>query len=145
VRVLALLALLAAPTAGAVQMYKCVDAKGVTHYSEAPIPGCKGKEVDIQPLPAPSGKEVAPSRELGVQEGEFRRRQLERGRAAEKAAAEAKAREQRCQSLRAEHGRVSSARRLVQVDAKGERSYADDSERERRLARLQEDIAKACS
>ena len=32
------------------QMYKCVDERGVTSYSDKPRPGCKGGEVDIYNL-----------------------------------------------------------------------------------------------
>ena len=138
------LSLLAAAPAGAVQMYKCVDAKGVTHYTEAPLPGCKGRAVDIQPQPPTSGKGVAPTRDLGEQERELRRRQLERGQAEEREAADRKKAEQRCQALRSEHARYSNSRRVYQNDAKGERVILDDSVREKRIAELQAEISKVC-
>lgn len=143
-RAAAIAALLVAGAADAASMYKCVDARGVTHYSEKPVPGCKGGEVDIRPLPPPSGKERPEARDLSEQEREFRRRQLERGEAERKAAAEAQARERRCSSLRAELARYHAARRVVQTDSKGERSYMDDAERERRMAALQAEIARTC-
>jgi hypothetical protein len=49
----AALALAAAPAAA--QMYKCVDARGVTHYTDKPQPGCKGGPVDIRGSPLISG------------------------------------------------------------------------------------------
>ncbi len=143
-RVLARLVLLAAAPAGAVQMYKCVDAKGVTHYTEAPLPGCKGKELDIQPQAPTSGTGPAPARDVGEQEREFRRRQLERGRAAEKDDAEKKRLDQRCQSLRNEHARYVNSRRVYQYDAKGERVVLDDAVRQKRVAELQEEISRSC-
>jgi len=84
VRLLVLAALLAAPHAQA-QMYKCVDARGVTQYADKPCPGGKGKEVDIQGQPPISGK-VTPGREdLKAAERDFQRRQAlqERERLAE--------------------------------------------------------------
>ncbi len=141
---LALLAMLVPACAGAVPMFKCVDARGVTHYSEKPVPGCKGREVDIQPLPPPSGREQPPARDLGEQDRDFKRRQVERAQGEEKAAAERKRAEQRCQALKSEQARLSAGRRVAQVDAKGERSFMDDAVREKRAAQLQEEIGRNC-
>lgn len=143
-RALPALLLLAATQATAVPMYKCVDARGVTHYTETPHSGCVGRAVDIKPLPPPSGAQQAPARDLGEQERDFRRRQLERGRDEEKEAKAAKAREQRCRALRAEHSRMTSGRRVVQYDAKGERAYLEDAERARRAAQYQDEISRLC-
>ncbi|TMG74247.1 MAG: DUF4124 domain-containing protein [Betaproteobacteria bacterium] len=49
--------LLAAPPAQA-QMYKCVDARGKTQYSDKPIPGCKSTTT-VEPPPPPP-KRAAP-------------------------------------------------------------------------------------
>ena len=133
--------------AGAVQaapVYKCVDAKGVTQYSEKPVPGCRGTEVDIQPLPPPSGAERPEARDLAEQERGFRRRQIEREEAEKKAAAEMQQRAKRCQQVQSELARYTNSRRVVQTDAKGERSFMPDDERDRRIASLQADVAKNC-
>ena len=54
-RTLALTALLLACAPAYAQMYKCVDARGVTHYSDKPLPpSCKGGEVKIRATP-PAG------------------------------------------------------------------------------------------
>lgn len=53
----AALALAAAPAAA--QMFKCVDDRGVTHYTDKPQPNCKGGPVDIRGSPLISG---APSK-----------------------------------------------------------------------------------
>lgn len=42
--------LLAAPPVEA-QMYKCIDARGKTQYSDKPIPGCKNTTVEPPPPP----------------------------------------------------------------------------------------------
>ena len=39
-----LVVLLAVATPAAAQLFKCVDAKGRTHYTDKPLPGCKGQE-----------------------------------------------------------------------------------------------------
>ena len=143
-RALALVALWAAGAAHAGPMYKCVDAKGVTHYSEKPVPGCRGAEIDLQPLPAPSGAERPESRDLAEQERGFRRRQLERDEAERKAAADMQQRARRCQQLQGELARYTQAGRVWQTDAKGERTIMDDAERERRTASLRAEIGKSC-
>src|SRR5438874_2096605 len=45
--------LLAAPPVEA-QMYKCVDARGKTQYSDKPIPGCKNTTTVERPPPPPA-------------------------------------------------------------------------------------------
>jgi len=77
---LALGALLIALPASA-QMYKCVDERGVVHYTDKPTPGCKGGPVDIQPIPPLSGQAGKPqSPNTAQQDADFNRRQIERER-----------------------------------------------------------------
>jgi len=126
------LALLAALPAQA-QMYKCVDARGVTQYADKPCPGGKGKEVDIQGQPPISGK-VTPSREdLKAAERDFQLRQAkqERERLAEIKARESQQRQ--CSARRSELERASATRRPANADA-----------HDARIARLQVEIAKIC-
>ena len=54
-RTLALTILLLACAPAYAQMYKCVDPRGVTHYSDKPLPpSCKGGAVKIRATP-PTG------------------------------------------------------------------------------------------
>jgi len=137
---LLLLCVVAAPVQA--QMYKCVDAKGVTHYTETPVRGCKGREVGIKPQP-PIGTPAPAQEDVAEQERAFRRRQLERGATAEKSAAEAKQREQRCSAAKAEHARLSNSR-LFDRNARGEREFLDDAATARRIAQSQESVDAAC-
>ena len=125
-------------------MYKCVDARGVTHYSEKPIPGCKGGEVDIQGQPPISGKLTPRKENLSRDEREFQRRRIagEKSREAELRALDAQKR--RCAGMQAELQRLESGRRLRRVDEKGERAFVEDAERERRAAQLRSEIAQKC-
>ena len=143
-RVVLLAGLVVAGAAHAAPVYKCVDAKGVTQYSEKPVPGCRGTEVDIQPLPPPSGAERPEARDLAEQERGFRRRKIEREEAEKKAAAEMQQRAKRCQQVQSELARYTNSRRVVQTDARGERSFMPDDERDRRIASLQAEVAKNC-
>jgi len=126
------------------QMHKCVDERGVTHYTDKPRPGCQGGEVDIRGQEPISGK-VAPGKEdLGAAERDFQRRQIQRG--GEEAAEAKRQREQarRCVSLRSEAQRYSAQRRIATTDAKGERLFMDDAAREAKIAQLNAEIAQQC-
>src|SRR5205807_9121829 len=60
-KTLALSILLLACAPAYAQMYKCVDPRGVTHYSDKPLPpSCKGGAVKIRGTP-PSGVTSGPS------------------------------------------------------------------------------------
>ena len=120
-------ALLLAPGVVFAQMYKCVDERGTTSYSDKPCVGAKGAQVDIHGAPPISGKLQAPSEDLGREEAEFKRRQRERER---KAATERAALQRRCTTLRQEQARLASMRR----------SAMDDQAREKRLAELQDQL-----
>lgn len=122
------------------QMYKCVDERGVTQYSDKPRPGCKGGPVDIRPIPSISGSLSERSDDFAREDADFNRRQNERERAAAKERAELQA---RCRALRQERARLSSGRRLAQVNDQGERVYLSDEVRDQRLAKVR-DALRTC-
>lgn len=68
------------PVASGETLYKWVDEKGVTHYSESPPPQKRSKPIDIQTAPASSDKKVdaPPRKSWQQQELEFQERQKER-------------------------------------------------------------------
>lgn len=126
------------------QMYKCVDERGVTHYSDKPSPNCKGGAVDIRPQPPISGKVASRKEDMSREERDFKRRQIERERAETKEQQTQRARERQCERLKNDYQRFDGSRRIVTgIDAKGERVYMEDAERERRKARLLEEL-RAC-
>ena len=141
--VLLALCCLIAPAAQA-QMYKCVDERGVTHYSDKPRPGCKGGKVDIQPSPPigsgeprSSGEGRAPAGDLKRQDAELRNRQAAREAAEAK---EKSALAERCARLREEHAKLASGIRIARRDPQGERVYMDDATRDARLAQVREEM-----
>jgi Domain of unknown function (DUF4124) len=136
VKTLFFIALLSPALAWA-QMYKCVDAQGVTSYSDSPRPGCKGRKVDIQPIPPVSGKTAPRQSDVARQDADFKRRQIER----DEADAQAKAQlAHRCAYLRNEHAFLSSAGRISVTDEQGRRTYIDDATRESRLVKLNAEL-----
>lgn len=137
------IALFAAPPVAA-QMYKCVDERGITHYSDKPRPECKASEVDIRPSPPISGSLTPYKEDLKAAERDFQRRQAQRAR--EEAALTRKREQQqrKCAGLKAEYGRLTSGRRTSTFNAQGERVFLDDETREKRAARLREEITSTC-
>ena len=55
------LLLLTAMTAHAQKVYRCVDSRGATYYTEKPGPGCKPTSIDSKPEGAPAAKGSAPA------------------------------------------------------------------------------------
>ena len=77
--VLAVMALIAISAVGGT-IYKWVDEKGVTHYSESPPPGEQGQRVEIpSPVPAPTPESgVLPQKSWEQKDEEFKKRHRER-------------------------------------------------------------------
>ena len=65
-------------------LYKWIDEKGVTHYSETPPPGGKARELKVKPTPPDAGAEGSKpeAKSWQQQEKEFKQRQETREKAA---------------------------------------------------------------
>ena len=126
------------------EMYKCVDESGVTQYTDKPTPGCKGGPTDIRPQPPISGKDALRSQDVKGQEQEFRSRQVERAEQEQKEARALDERKRRCSKLQAEYQTYNSGRRLSSLNEKGERTYLEEADRERRIAQLKAEIDRDC-
>jgi hypothetical protein len=132
---LSLCLLLLVPLVCHAQMYKCVDERGATQYTDKPRAGCKA--AGIRGSPPISGRLEQRREDFATQDAEFRRRQIEQSTSSAK---DRQAVEQRCARLRYEHGLLSSGGRLAQLNASGERVYLDDATREQRVAALREQL-----
>ncbi|HET7197516.1 MAG TPA: DUF4124 domain-containing protein [Burkholderiales bacterium] len=124
------------------QMYKCVDAHGVTHYADKPTPGCTNAAVDIRASPPISGRLAPPTSDPAQEEADFRRRQLERSQAEQAERDQRAALERRCAGLRRQQATLGSGRRIAQINAQGEQVFMDDEVRARRLAEVQAQLAQ---
>ncbi|MBV9189808.1 MAG: DUF4124 domain-containing protein [Betaproteobacteria bacterium] len=133
-RLLAALCLAAALDAHA-ELYKCVDEQGKTRYTDKPAADCK--QSAITGSPPISGTPVERHEDLSAQERDFQRRQRQQ-QASEKK--DQQALEQRCTRLRQERTLLGDGRRIVKIDAKGERVYMDDAARDQRLAQLDSEL-----
>lgn len=139
------LACLAGPVSA--QVYKWVDAQGRTHYSESPPPEQKDKarKVDM----SNAGKGVpAPVKPVAEQEGDFRRRQIEREGKERRAEQEERQREQARQQCVRVRQQLAMLREQVPIfsrDEKGERRYLEDSDRQAEISRLEKFQRDSCS
>ncbi len=137
-RTLFLVATLAAALPLQAQVFKCVDERGVTHYTDKPPPGCKSaREVDIKPIPPVGGSVKPRADDLKREEHDFQRRRADQDRAEAKDKAEL---ERRCRQVRSDISRLSTQRRVVEANKQGERVYVEDAERERQLERLRGEL-----
>jgi hypothetical protein len=139
-RLLALAILWLAASPAAAQMYKCVDERGVTHYTDKPVSaGCRGDRVNIQSSP-PSSNAVAPRvprNDVAGQDAEFKRRQIERDEVEQR---EKQALAMRCAKLRNEHAVLASGGRIFYRNSLGEPVYVEDSTRDVRLSQIKEQL-----
>jgi hypothetical protein len=163
-RVLFAAALLAATQAQA-QVYKCVDAKGKTVYSQNPCPaGATTSVLGAKPPPPaePAAKDPAakadpskpaakadPSKPATTAEKdqEFRKRQQEREEAEKKAAdqaAEAKRKQDDCRRAREQVAQYDIGGRISRFDDKGERYFLDEAQVAQEKAKWQAQADQVC-
>jgi hypothetical protein len=131
-RALPVLALLLLPClAGAQSIYKWVDERGVTHFSENPPPdGKAATKVEVKPT---TGPEKPRDENWKERELQFRKRNIEQS-AAQKAEDERNARagqqrEARCRAAQRSLDTLKNSHRIYHLDEKGERVYMEDSQR----------------
>ena len=142
------LLLCAAPSSAG--MYKWVDDKGVTHYSESPPPGRKAQQIQTTPSPSPSAapKPAEPASTWGDKERAFRQRTIEREYAEEtkrKGDAERVAmRREACLEARYMLDALNSGVPVYKLNEKGEREYLADNVRADRLQRAKENAETYC-
>lgn len=144
-RILAAVLFLACADAGAA-LYKWVDEKGVTHYTEQPPPDRKSTRIEIRsdgPAAAPEKADSWKEKEV-----ELRRRRLEQERAQETSDAKAKneAAQRRYHCLRARDAleTLAPGHPVYQLNDKGERVYLEDAQREEQLKRWRKEAETWC-
>jgi type IV secretory pathway VirB10-like protein len=131
-------------------MYKWVDEKGVTHYSETPPPeGTQSKKIEIAPAP-PSATTARPETadDWKARELQFRERRLKKqhAEADEKAKSEedAERRKQRCLTARNKVDILQHGGGVYHVDERGERVYMGDEERGVEVLKWREAVKTYC-
>jgi hypothetical protein len=140
--------LLLAPTGPRAQVYKWVDANGVTHYGSQPPPNNKSKEVQLReaaPRQVTDAQASAYTSSLKERELEFRKRQTLREREETRVAEERAKRNEECRRDKAELTDLRNTRRMYEVNDKGERVYMSDAQRDAEVARREAEYNRKCA
>ena len=137
---------LAAAAAIAQPMYKWVDEKGVTHYSEHPPPDGKAQKVEVKPSgppPRPASPDGWKQREL---DSRARRLETEQKDEYEKATRhnEAAERTNRCNHARRELRILETQVPVYALNEKEERVYLDDKDRAREIEEWKRHVRAYC-
>lgn len=146
-----LISLLALALPASAALYKWVDEKGVTHYSESPPPeGTQAKKLEL-PSTAPSEPNKArpeTPEDWKGRELDFRRRMLEKQKAEQSAKAQGdrseSQRKERCTEAHRRLDLLSVGRPLYHVNEKGERVYMEDSDRAAENAKWRKEADQYC-
>ena len=140
------LVLLSAWPAGllAETMYKWVDEKGVTHYSESPPDQGNSAKVELKVTP-PSGPVTGGGDGWKQREMDSRKQKAEAdGKQRMQEAKEAPERASRCRSARAQLDQLLNARRIFKLNDKGEREYVEDENRPKMIDQAQQEVNSSC-
>ena len=122
----------AALPAGAA-LYKWIDDNGRVVYGDTPPPGVKAERV-VASVPPGDPNAV---REMASKDAQLKKRQQDRAdeeAKADKAAADAKAKLDRCVQIRGRLQGLRSEALLYRYNEKGEKAYLDAAEREKSIA-----------
>ena len=134
---------LAIPIAFSQSMYKWVDEKGITHFSETPPPdGTKGAtRIEVR-TPQP---DKPPGDNWKQRDIESRQLRAKQGIEEEKARQQEEAQRPRnCDNAKRRYDQLTSPRALYSLDAKGERVFMDEKERGSQLEQAKADVARHC-
>ena len=124
-------------------MYKWVDEKGVTHFSETPPPdGAKGATKIEVKTPQPERPPVDNWKQRDIESRQLRAKQ---GVEEEKARQQEEAqRPKLCSNAKSRYDQLTSPKNLYRLDNKGERVFMEEKERAAELASAKEDMARYC-
>jgi hypothetical protein len=128
---------------------KWVDAQGRVHYSDQPPPPATQSETlrsssDAQDSASSSVDETKTTAE---KEADLNKANAEKQAAGDKAAQKKAAEDAlkaNCATAQENLRALQSGVRIMDVDAKGERSYIDDAQRQQRIAKVQQEISNNC-
>ena len=134
----------------AAQVYKWVDDKGVTHYSESPPPDKKEQAKKLNTT-TPSGFGVSSAKEAKSAadlEADFKQRRIardEQDRKETKAADdERKDAVKRCGKARQSLGELRAPVPLYDINEKGEKVYLEDDQRKIQIDETEAAIKRYC-
>jgi hypothetical protein len=141
--VLVALALVSLPAAA---VYKWVDEKGVTHYTEEPP--ADGKATRIETRTVGPGGTTGATDDWKQKELERRKERLDRDHAEDyakrKSEHDAAVRANRCLESRRRLATLERARPVYQINERGEKVYLEDQDRPRQVEQARAQVEKSC-
>lgn len=161
-KLLVLLACVAASGAAQAQIKCWTDANGKRVCGDVPPPGAKTTTIRAPssgpgaPAPAPAAAvkdgEAAKDSKKGPmtpaeQEADYKKRQAEAQKAAEKSAAERKqqeAKRENCARARAALAQLESGQRIRRYNARGEPYFLEDAQLAQETAKARQEAVEAC-
>ena len=139
-----LLSLALSPLAVAAQVYKWVDEKGVTHYSESPPPDGKAGKIEIKP----QGEAVAPATDWKQKEEAARQQRIQKQQSErqqdDQSQNQVAVRRNRCREAQRQLVIVQLPRPVFSVNEKGEKVYLEDKERQSEIEGWKDHVRKYC-
>lgn len=139
------------------EVNKWVDENNKVHYSDQPPPAsaksrklrsASDTKVTTDKSAATASSATAAPKTIAEREAELRKAQQAKKESADLAAqnqAKEEARKASCNQAQVSLKALQEGIRMVEIDAKGERSYLDDEQRQQRIAKTQQDISKLCN
>ncbi len=129
------------------QVYKWVDEKGVTQYGQRPPADNRGKKMEFSNAGPTAPAAAAPSKDprvsLKEQELEFKKRQIAREVAEQKDHKQAEARKEWCLNAKDDLESKRNAR-IYDLNAKGERVFKSDADRDALVAKYEATYKQNC-
>jgi Domain of unknown function (DUF4124) len=131
------------------EVNKWVDNQGRVHYSDQPPPPDTQPEAlsSVSGLKGASGVADTGGPTFVQQEAALKRTQQAQQQDAAQAAAKqatADAMKANCEAARQNLRSLQSGARIMDINASGERYYLDDSQRQQRIDKVQQDIGNLC-
>jgi hypothetical protein len=128
-------------------IYKWVDEKGVTHFSEDPPPDGR-KSQKIEPKVTPPSSDAKPMESWKQREQESRKSRIEKDQKDEyqkaKSQNNAAERQNRCLYSRRELHVLEKQIPVYSVNEKGDKTYLEDKDRPAQIAKWKQAIADYC-
>lgn len=146
-RTLVAAALLSCLPAAAQTMYKWVDEKGTTHFSQHPPPDATTEKKASKVTPKvqqPSGGAAYDPNAWKGKDAEARKRQIERGQQEQASAEDTAKRAQVCDRARSRLAFLQNTHIIYRDNPDGSRTFLEDKQRDAEIAKARQVADEAC-
>ncbi|MED5612009.1 DUF4124 domain-containing protein [Pseudomonas sp. JH-2] len=140
----ALMFALSAPLMAA-QVYKWVDAQGVTHFGAQPPQGTEAATVDTKVAPPPSGFPLPPKPAPAAAPSASDKQKAADEKVRQEVAKQEAERARYCDTLRTNLAQLKNNPRVRVADDDGEMRRIPEEERQARITQTEQDLQKNCN